>query len=110
LLGETLLTFLCHHTINDSSIRAYSDAVRSCLLACTKETGLPLPAHVTGSLFHAAGFDVTPFPVDFRGPTRITLRSFIPSGTTLAQTDLALHEICGRLYYALRGLVVGPAS
>ena len=59
------------------------------------------------SLFRAAGLDVTPFPVDFRGPTRITLRSFIPSGTALAQTDLALHEIYGRLYYWLRGLVVG---
>ena len=62
------------------------------------------------SLFRAAGLDVTPFPVDFRGPTRITLRSFIPSGTALAQTDLALHEIYGRLYYWLRRLVVRPLS
>ena len=104
-----MLTFLYHHTINDSSIRAYSDAVRSCLLACTKETGLPLPVHVTESLFRAAGLDVTPFPVDFRGPTRITLRSFIPCGNALAQTDLALHEIYGRLYDWLRGLVVGSS-
>lgn len=61
------------------------------------------------SLFRAAGLDVTPFPVDFRSPTRITLRSFIPSGTALAQTDLALHEIYGRLYYWLRGLVVSSS-
>jgi len=61
------------------------------------------------SLFRAAGLDVTPFPVDFRGPTRITLRSFIPSGIALAQTELALHEIYGRVYYWLRGLVVGSS-
>jgi len=61
------------------------------------------------SLFRAAGLDVTPFSVDFRGPTRITLRSFIPSGNALAKTDLALHEIYGRVYYWLRGLVVGSA-
>jgi len=61
------------------------------------------------SLFRAAGLDVTPFPVDFRGPTRITLQSFIPSGNALAKTDLALHEIYGRVYYWLRGLVVGSA-
>jgi len=61
------------------------------------------------SLFRAAGLDVTPFPVDFRGPTRITLRSFIPSGIALAQTELALHEIYGRVYYWFRGLVVGSS-
>jgi uncharacterized SAM-binding protein YcdF (DUF218 family) len=84
------------------------------------DTGQPRPPriilvtsafHMTRaeSLFRAAGLDVTPFPVDFRSPTRITLRSFIPSGTALAQTDLALHEIYGRLYYWLRGLVVGSS-
>jgi len=61
------------------------------------------------SLSRAAGLDVTPFPVDFRGPTRITLRSFIPSGLALAQTELALHEIYGCVYYWLRGLVVGSS-
>lgn len=45
------------------------------------------------SLFRAAGLDVTPIPVNSRGLMRIALRSFIPSGTALAQTDLALHEI-----------------
>jgi uncharacterized SAM-binding protein YcdF (DUF218 family) len=62
------------------------------------------------SLLRAAGLDVTPLPVDFRGPMRIALRSFFPSDAALAQTDLALHETYGRVYYWLRGLVVGPGS
>jgi len=45
LLGETSLTFLCHHTIDESSMRAYADAVRTCLLTYSRGPVLPLPAH-----------------------------------------------------------------
>lgn len=31
-LGETSLTFLCHHTIDEASMRAYAAAARDCLL------------------------------------------------------------------------------
>jgi dTDP-4-amino-4,6-dideoxygalactose transaminase len=40
-LGETSLTFLCHHTIDEASMRAYAAAARECLLgiASVQTTG-----------------------------------------------------------------------
>jgi dTDP-4-amino-4,6-dideoxygalactose transaminase len=35
-LGETALTFLCHHTIDEAPMRAYADAVRQCLLSAVR--------------------------------------------------------------------------
>ena len=54
-------------------------------------------------LFLRAGLEVIPFPVDFQTKLGITPRSFIPSGGTLQQTDTALHEIYGRVYYWIVG-------
>ena len=54
-------------------------------------------------LFLRAGLEVIPFPVDFQTKLGITPRSFIPSGDTLKQTDAALHEIYGRVYYWIVG-------
>jgi len=54
-------------------------------------------------LFRRAGLEVIPFPVDFQTKLGITPRSFIPSGGALQQTDTALHEIYGRLYYWIVG-------
>ena len=50
-------------------------------------------------LFRRAGLEVIPFPVDFQTKLGMTPRSFIPSGGTLQQTDTALKEIYGRVYY-----------
>ena len=50
-------------------------------------------------LFLRAGLEVIPFPVDFQTKLGMTQRSFIPSGGTLQQTDTALKEIYGRVYY-----------
>jgi len=50
-------------------------------------------------LFRRAGLEVIPFPVDFQTKLGITPRSFIPNGDTLKQTDAALKEIYGRVYY-----------
>jgi|GEM_PF-1336463 len=44
LLGNNSL-ILCGNRIDESSMRAHANAIRSCLLASSKETGLPLPAH-----------------------------------------------------------------
>ncbi|MCE9619647.1 MAG: YdcF family protein [Planctomycetes bacterium] len=54
-------------------------------------------------LFRKAGLSVHSFPVDFQTPPldAITLRSFIPSGGALHQTEMALHEVMGSLYDAL---------
>ena len=54
-------------------------------------------------LFRRAGLEVIPFPVDFQTKLGITPRSFIPSGGTLQQTDTALKEIYGRVYYWIVG-------
>jgi uncharacterized SAM-binding protein YcdF (DUF218 family) len=54
-------------------------------------------------LFRRAGLEVIPFPVDFQTKLGITPRSFIPSGGALQQTDAALHEIYGRVYYWIVG-------
>ena len=54
-------------------------------------------------LFRRAGLEVIPFPVDFQTKLGITPRSFIPNGDTLKQTDAALKEIYGRVYYWIVG-------
>ena len=54
-------------------------------------------------LFRRAGLEVIPFPVDFQTKLGITPRSFIPNGDALKQTDAALHEIYGRMYYWIVG-------
>lgn len=44
-LGETSLTFLCHHTIDEATMRAYALAVQQCLLACEAMKSPPAAAH-----------------------------------------------------------------
>jgi len=58
------------------------------------------------SLFRAAGLEITPFAVDFRASGPITILTFIPRGSSLEQTEIALHEIYGRTYDWLRGLLI----
>jgi uncharacterized SAM-binding protein YcdF (DUF218 family) len=58
--------------------------------------------------FERAGFEVVPFPVDFRGSARggadirSILLSLIPNAAALAGTELALREVYARLFYTLR--------
>jgi uncharacterized SAM-binding protein YcdF (DUF218 family) len=54
-------------------------------------------------LFRRAGFEVIHFPVDFQTKLGITPHSFIPNGDSLHQTDTALKEIYGRVYYWIVG-------
>ena len=53
------------------------------------------------TLFERAGMSVIPFPVDFRVPAgaRLSVLQFLPSGSGLAQTETALREAYGRLFY-----------
>ena len=58
-------------------------------------------------LFERAGLTVSPFPVDFKvsaGSER-GLLEFLPNAGALELTNKAWHEMYGRLYYAMRGLV-----
>ncbi len=53
-------------------------------------------------LFEKQGFNVTPFPVDFRYEIRdISFLSFLPSAHALNQTTRFIRENIGRLYYKL---------
>ena len=54
-------------------------------------------------VFEAAGFEVVPFPVDFRrSEDRRTIMDFIPSADSLADTSHFIREIIGRVYYTLK--------
>jgi len=52
-------------------------------------------------LFERAGMFVIPFPVDFKVSAggRISVLSFLPTAGALAQTELAMREWYGRLFY-----------
>ncbi len=56
-------------------------------------------------LFEQAGFVVTPYPVDFRVEVRgTTPMDYLPEARAFWRTDLAVRELLGRGYYALRAL------
>ena len=52
-------------------------------------------------LFNRAGLDTVPFPVDFQASDvgQVNLLSFLPNAGSLAQTERALRELYGTLYY-----------
>ena len=54
-------------------------------------------------LFERAGFVVTPFPVDFSGSpgTGIGVMDVLPTASALEESERALREIYGRLFYLL---------
>lgn len=54
-------------------------------------------------LFERAGMSVIPFPVDFKVPAgrTVSVLDFLPVATALAQTDMAMREWYGRLYYSV---------
>lgn len=56
-------------------------------------------------LFEQAGFVVTPYPVDFRVEVRgTTPMDYLPDARALLRTDIAVRELLGRCYYALRAI------
>jgi len=59
-------------------------------------------------LFEHAGFEVLPFRVDYRTEhhAALTLLRFLPSADALAESETALRELIGWLYYAARGRLV----
>ena len=54
-------------------------------------------------LFERNGMTVLPFPVDFRVSTggTVSVLDFMPSGVALQQTELAMREGYGRLFYLI---------
>ena len=58
-------------------------------------------------LFEKAGFRVVPFRVDYQGSDRskVTVLSFLPNGASLSESERALREVLGWLFYWVRGLL-----
>lgn len=54
-------------------------------------------------LFARTGLDVVPFPVDFKssGGKSVGVLSFLPNAQSLAQSETALRELYGVLFYRL---------
>ena len=54
--------------------------------------------------FEAKGFRVVAYPVDFlvSSERQITIMDFLPSANALNQTELALREFYGRIFYQIR--------
>lgn len=52
-------------------------------------------------MFELAGLAVSPFPVDFKASERKrwSVVDFLPRGSALAQTELAMREMYGRIFY-----------
>lgn len=62
-------------------------------------TGWHMPR--AAALFREQGLNIVPFPVDFSASHghRTTLLDFVPSADALKETEIALRECYGRLYY-----------
>ena len=54
--------------------------------------------------FEAQGFMVVAYPVDFlvSSEKQITILDFLPSANALSQTELAIREFYGRIFYQIR--------
>ena len=56
-------------------------------------------------LFENVGFNVLPYPVNFRVEAEdLTVMSFLPDVRSLQATHTAIHEMLGRLYYRVKHL------
>ncbi len=56
--------------------------------------------------FETEGFEVIPYPVDFRAPVRRTvLTDCLPKPEALEKTDFVIREALGRAYYRFRAAV-----
>ena len=61
-------------------------------------------------LFEQAGFKVIPFRVDYHTDDNpgLTVLSYLPNGASLAESETALREVIGWLFYRVKGLLKLP--
>ncbi len=58
--------------------------------------------HRSKYLFEKQGFDIIPYPVDFKtSNTKTSIMNFLPSVSSLNKVSLYIRENIGRLYYKL---------
>jgi uncharacterized SAM-binding protein YcdF (DUF218 family) len=85
-----------------ATIRKMFGAARPKIILVTSAFHMPR-AKVT---FETEGFEVLPYPVDFRSPVRrMTLMEWLPSPDALEKTDTVIREALGRAYYQLRAML-----
>jgi uncharacterized SAM-binding protein YcdF (DUF218 family) len=85
-----------------TTIRKMFGAARPKIILVTSAFHMPR-AKVT---FETEGFEVLPYPVDFRAPVRRTaLMDWLPDPKALEKTDLVIREALGRGYYRLRAML-----
>jgi uncharacterized SAM-binding protein YcdF (DUF218 family) len=59
------------------------------------------------ALFERQGFKVFAYPVDFKvSESALTLMSFIPNPGALGQTDLAIRELAGSIFYKIKSILI----
>jgi uncharacterized SAM-binding protein YcdF (DUF218 family) len=79
-----------------------SDLARPKIILVTSAFHMPR-AQIT---FETEGFEVLPYPVDFRAPVRrMPLMDWLPDPKALEKTDLVIREALGRGYYRLRAML-----
>jgi len=85
-----------------ATIRKMLGATRPKIILVTSAFHMPR-AQVT---FETEGFEVLPYPVDFRAPVRrMPLMNWLPDPKALEKTDLVIREALGRGYYRLRAML-----
>jgi uncharacterized SAM-binding protein YcdF (DUF218 family) len=85
-----------------ATIRKMFGAARPKIILVTSAFHMPR-AKVT---FETEGFEVLPYPVDFRAPVRRSaLADWLPKPEALEKTDLVIREALGRGYYRLRAML-----
>lgn len=58
------------------------------------------------SIFESKGFTVQAYPVDFKIPEgKTTFMDFFPHAAGIGQTDLAIRELIGRVFYKMKRLI-----
>jgi len=64
--------------------------------------------HRASMLFRNAGFDLQPYPVDFRAGRKkpLTVLDFLPAEEGLKHSSIALREMIGWFFYWARGVVL----
>jgi uncharacterized SAM-binding protein YcdF (DUF218 family) len=79
-----------------------SDSAQPTIILVTSAFHMPR-AQIT---FETEGFEVLPYPVDFRAPVRrAVLEDWLPDPKALVKTDLVIREALGRGYYRLRAML-----
>jgi uncharacterized SAM-binding protein YcdF (DUF218 family) len=78
------------------------DSAQPTIILVTSAFHMPR-AQVT---FETEGFEVLPYPVDFRAPVRrMPLMNWLPDPKALEKTDLVIREALGRGNYRLRAML-----